>query len=67
MPYSEPLAARIRSRFARRKGVEEKKMFGRIAFLLNGNMCVGVGGVTPSRHPSVQSKKSYHTAQDNNE
>jgi DNA-3-methyladenine glycosylase I len=42
MAYSEPLAARIRRRLARRKGVEEKKMFGGVGFLLNGNMLVGV-------------------------
>ena len=42
MAYSETLAERIRRRLARRKNVEEKKMFGGISFLLNGNMCVGV-------------------------
>jgi len=42
MPYSESLAERIRRRLARRKNVEEKKMFGGIGFMLNGNMCVGV-------------------------
>lgn len=42
MAYSEALAERIRRGLARRKNVEEKKMFGGIGFLLNGNMCVGV-------------------------
>lgn len=42
MPYSESLASRIRDVFAGRHGVTEKKMFGGIAFLLHGNMCVGV-------------------------
>ena len=42
MAFNEALAARIRERLARRKGVEEKKMFGGIGFLLNGNMLVGV-------------------------
>lgn len=42
MPYSESLARRIRQQFARRKNVEDKKMFGGIGFMLNGNMCVGV-------------------------
>jgi hypothetical protein len=36
------LAARIRQRLARRKNVAEKKMFGGVGFLLNGNMLVGV-------------------------
>jgi TfoX N-terminal domain len=42
MAYSEALAERVRRALARRKGVEEKKMFGGVGFLLNGNMCVGV-------------------------
>jgi TfoX/Sxy family transcriptional regulator of competence genes len=42
MPYSEALAERIHRQLTRRKNVEEKKMFGGIGFLLNGNMCVGV-------------------------
>jgi TfoX/Sxy family transcriptional regulator of competence genes len=42
MAFNEALAARIRQRLARRKNVEEKKMFGGVGFLLNGNMLVGV-------------------------
>lgn len=42
MAYSEPLAERIRRRLARRRNFADKKMFGGIGFLLNGNMCVGV-------------------------
>jgi TfoX/Sxy family transcriptional regulator of competence genes len=42
MPYDETLAARIRQALARRKNVEEKKMFSGIGFLLNGNLLVGV-------------------------
>jgi hypothetical protein len=42
MAFSEELADRIRRALARKKGVEEKKMFGGIGFLLNGNMLVGV-------------------------
>lgn len=42
MAFSESLAARIRDVLARTKGVEEKKMFGGVGFLLNGNMLVGV-------------------------
>ena len=41
MAYDETLAARIRQHLARRKNVEEKKMFGGVGFLLNGNMLVG--------------------------
>ena len=42
MAYSESLALRIRQVLGRRRGVTEKKMFGGIGFLLNGNMCVGI-------------------------
>jgi TfoX/Sxy family transcriptional regulator of competence genes len=42
MAFNESLAARIRQRLARRKHVEEKKMFGGVGFLLSGNLLVGV-------------------------
>lgn len=42
MPFSPSLAARIRDALAGKRGIEEKKMFGGMAFLLNGKMLVGV-------------------------
>ena len=42
MAFDETLAGRIRLSLGKRKGLKEKKMFGGIAFLLNGNMCCGV-------------------------
>src|SRR5579859_5466572 len=42
MAFNEALAGRVRQRLARRKNVEEKKMFGGLGFLLNGNLLVGV-------------------------
>jgi TfoX/Sxy family transcriptional regulator of competence genes len=42
MPFDELLAARIRAALARKKGIDEKKMFGGLGFLLHGNMLVGV-------------------------
>ena len=42
MPYNEETAARVRPLMRRRKGFSEKKMFGGVGFLLNGNMCCGV-------------------------
>jgi TfoX/Sxy family transcriptional regulator of competence genes len=42
MAFDESLAARIRDALARRKNVDERKMFGGIGFLLNGNLLVGV-------------------------
>jgi TfoX/Sxy family transcriptional regulator of competence genes len=42
MAFSEALAGRIRDALARKKGVKEKKMFGGVGFLQNGNLLVGV-------------------------
>ena len=42
MAFNEALAGRIRQQLARRKNVEEKKMFGCVCFLLNGNALAGV-------------------------
>ena len=44
MGYSSAQAARVRGVLADRPGLTEKEMFGGIAFLLGGNMCVGVHG-----------------------
>ncbi len=44
MAYNKILADRLRSVFAGRSEVVEKKMFGGIAFLINGHMSVGVTG-----------------------
>jgi len=44
MAYNEELASRIRVALGGHDGVVEKKMFGGIAFMLKGNMCVGVTG-----------------------
>jgi hypothetical protein len=42
MAFDETLAARIREALTRKRGIEEKKMFGCICFLLNGNALIGV-------------------------
>jgi len=42
MAFDEGLAERIRSILDERQGLEEKKMFGGIGFLLRGNMACGV-------------------------
>lgn len=42
MAYDEKLAARVRQALAGRRGVEEKKMFGGLTFMLRGSMCCGV-------------------------
>src|SRR2546430_3579134 len=47
MTYSEAQAARVRKELGGRSGIVEKQMFGGIAFLLGGNMAVGVHGEDP--------------------
>lgn len=42
MAYDEDLANRVREQLASDDAVTEKEMFGGIAFLLGGNMAVGV-------------------------
>ncbi|MBI3134244.1 MAG: TfoX/Sxy family protein [Bacteroidetes bacterium] len=42
MAYSEKLAEKIRQRLAEVPDIEEKEMFGGIAFMNNGKMCVGI-------------------------
>jgi TfoX/Sxy family transcriptional regulator of competence genes len=44
MAYDEGLTERIRQRLNTDPDVTEKRMFGGIAFLLRGNMAVGVSG-----------------------
>jgi TfoX/Sxy family transcriptional regulator of competence genes len=42
--YDEDLAGRIRELIAGDAGVREKRMFGGLAFLVNGNMAVSASG-----------------------
>ena len=42
MAYDEALAQRIRAALRGQRGVTERKMFGGLAFMLRGNMFVGV-------------------------
>ncbi|MGB6208876.1 TfoX/Sxy family protein [Mycobacterium sp.] len=44
MAYDTELADRIRELVAPTGGVEEKRMFGGLAFLINGNMSVAASG-----------------------
>lgn len=41
MAYDEKLASRIRKYFSGREDIKEKHMFGGLAFMLGGHMCVG--------------------------
>jgi hypothetical protein len=44
MAYDEDLAHRIRELVGAQPGVDEKRMFGGLAFLINGNMAVCASG-----------------------
>ena len=44
MAYDEGLATRVRDQLGDQPGLAEKKMFGGLAFLLDGNMACGVRG-----------------------
>jgi hypothetical protein len=55
MAYDEDLASRLRELLAGQAGVTEKKMFGGLAFLINGNMAIsasGQGGILVRADPS---------------
>jgi TfoX/Sxy family transcriptional regulator of competence genes len=62
MPYNLNLAQRIREILGERSGLIEKKMFGGVGFLINGNMSCGVLGndlivrVGPDRNVSALSQ-----------
>ncbi len=44
MAYSEHLADRTRAALAASRDLEERTMFGGLAFMVNGHMCCGIVG-----------------------
>ena len=44
MPYDEMLVQRVRGVLKGNRNVKERKMFGGLTFMLQGNMCCGVAG-----------------------
>ena len=42
MPYRDDMAERMRADLGMQPGLSEKKMFGGLCFMLNGNMVCGV-------------------------
>jgi hypothetical protein len=62
MAYDQNLEARIRKILENETGVVEKKMFGGVGFLVNGNMACGVHGndliarVGPENHAASVAK-----------
>ncbi len=59
MAYNETLAQRVRDDLGSQPGLSERKMFGGLAFMLNGNMACGVNGedlmvrVAPDQFPEA--------------
>ena len=54
MAYDEDLANRVRELVADEPGLSEQRMFGGLAFMIGGHMCVGVsgqGGLMVRLHP----------------
>ena len=44
MAYDEDLAEQIRALIGHERGLREQKMFGGLAFLINGNMAIAASG-----------------------
>lgn len=67
MAYSEKLADRIRGALAKVPEVEEKKMFGGLAFMVRGKMCLTAGDgrimcrVNPDIHSTVIKEEGCRT------
>ncbi|MEW6005948.1 MAG: TfoX/Sxy family protein [Stygiobacter sp.] len=67
MAYKEKLINRIRESLTAIPKVEEKKMFGGVAFLVNGKMCVTAGDnqmmcrIDPEIHDTVIKRKGCRT------
>ena len=64
MAYDEDLANRIREQLGAAEGLTEKRMFGGLAFLINGNMAVSASGqgglllrVDPAETDALLAKK----------
>lgn len=58
MAYDEDLAHRIRALVSRESGLSEKRMFGGLGFLINGNLAVsarGHGGLMVRCDPAAAS------------
>ncbi len=67
MAYSEDLAERVRSALAHVERVEEKKMFGGLAFMVNDKMCINAGEnelmfrIDPALHESALEREGCET------
>lgn len=67
MAYSEKLADRLRQALAHLPKVEEKKMFGGLAFMVDGKMCLTAGAdrimcrIDPGIHEEALKRKGCRT------
>ncbi|MGH9781801.1 MAG: TfoX/Sxy family protein, partial [Candidatus Acidiferrales bacterium] len=67
MSYDQLLTNRIRAALTGNRRVEEKRMFGGIAFMVQGKMCVSVGKerimcrIDPAVHDAALQRKGCHT------
>ena|SRR5690625_864844 len=67
MAYSKELADRIRQSLARVPDVEEKKIFGGLAFMIRAKMCLAAGAgqmmcrIDPDLHEIVTKKQGCQT------
>jgi len=68
MAYDEHLAERVGQSLKRKHiSFEEKKMFGGVAFMIDGKMCVGIikesltARIDPGLHEASLKKKGCHT------
>jgi TfoX/Sxy family transcriptional regulator of competence genes len=44
MPYDETLAERVREALGAERGLDERRMFGGLAFMVDGHMACGIVG-----------------------
>lgn len=67
MAYNKNLAEHLRKALAHLPSVEEKKMFGGLAFMVNNKMCLTVGAddimcrIDPDRHEEALKRKGSST------
>lgn len=67
MPFDQALAARVKEALGRAPRVEEKRMFGGIAFMVRGKLCVTVGKerimcrIDPGIHEAALERKGSET------
>lgn len=67
MPYNDVLANRVKQALGSVRPIEEKRMFGGIAFMVRGKMCVSAGKdrimcrIDPAIHDAALQRKGSRT------